>query len=174
MVNVPVSRSQLKHDSPDVAILAGQLLFALQDEMFGRLAADGHPDIRPRHGAVLAYLDEAGTRATELAALSGRHKQVVGTLVDELEALGYVERLADPDDRRAKLIVPTPRGIDQMVKSDAIMREVEARFARILPDGDFDAFKSALRTIVAQQEKQEWRQQHVTVRGAAGKPNPVG
>ena len=40
---------------------------------------------------LLAYLDEDGVRATELARLSGRHKQIVGRLVDELEELGYVE-----------------------------------------------------------------------------------
>ncbi len=67
-----------------------------------------------------AFLDREGTRATDLARLSGRHKQVITTLVDELTELGYVERRPDPDDRRAKLVVPTERGLDAMRRSDAI------------------------------------------------------
>ena len=45
--------------------------------------------------------------AAELAALSGRHKQLVGRTIDELEALGCVTRAPDPAHRRAKLVVPT-------------------------------------------------------------------
>lgn len=152
MQNPSVSRSAMKQESPDIAMLAGRLLFALQDELFERLAAAGHDEIRPRHGAVLAYLDVEGTRATDLAAMSGRHKQIVGTLVDELEELGYVERLADPKDRRAKLVVPTSRGLDEMEKSDAIMRDVESRFAESLAEDEFRSFKRTLHLIVEQQQ----------------------
>src|SRR3954447_19224393 len=87
----------------DLGVLAGRLLFAVQNELFSTLAAKGFDDLHPRHGAVLAYIEAAGVRATELARLSGQHKQVVGTVIDELEALGYVERRPDPADRRAKL-----------------------------------------------------------------------
>ncbi|GAA0210794.1 hypothetical protein GCM10009527_003470 [Actinomadura nitritigenes] len=72
-------------------------------------AGQGHPDLRPQHGVVLAYLDPEGSRATELARRSGQHKQVVGNVLDELEDLGCVERRPDPSDRRAKLVVPTAR-----------------------------------------------------------------
>jgi DNA-binding MarR family transcriptional regulator len=50
----------------------------------------------------------------DVARESGQHKQVVGTLVDELERLGYVRREPDPNDRPAKLIVPTELGLRQM------------------------------------------------------------
>jgi DNA-binding MarR family transcriptional regulator len=153
MANPSTSRSARKQRSPDIAILASRLLFALQDEMFQRLAVDGHSEIRPRHGAVLAYLDADGTRATDLAAMSGRHKQVIGTLVDELEALGYVERIADPNDRRAKLIRPTTLGLDEMEKSDAIMHDIETRFASAFPESEFEGFKEILQAIVGEQEK---------------------
>jgi DNA-binding MarR family transcriptional regulator len=123
-------RSERKRQDPSLGILAAQVLFNFQSEMYEKLAEQGHPDIRPRHGAVLVFLDREGTRATDLARLSGRHKQVITTLVDELTELGYVERRPDPEDRRAKLIVPTDRGLDQMRRSDAIVRNMEKRFAR--------------------------------------------
>ena len=79
---------------------------------------------------MLAYLDEDGIRATELARLSGRHKQIVGRLVDELEELGYVERRPDPEDRRAKLVFPPNAGWSRCSVGDEIVAEIEARHAR--------------------------------------------
>ena len=48
----------------------------------------GHPKVRPRHGAVLAYINVEGTRATDLANQSGQHKQVNLTpRIDERSSL---------------------------------------------------------------------------------------
>jgi DNA-binding MarR family transcriptional regulator len=146
-------RSQRKQEDPDLGILAGQVLFALQKQLFTTLAEQGHPDLRPRHGAVLAYLDVEGTRATELARLSGRHKQVVGVLVDELAELGYVERRPDPADRRAKLVVPTERGLDEMRRSDAIVRAIERHHANALGAEVYEQFKRTLRDVAARQRQ---------------------
>lgn len=100
---------------------------------------------------MLAYLDPAGVRATELSRLSGQHKQIVGTLVDELEALGYVERRPDPSDRRAKLIRPTVRGLDQMRTADAIMADMQRRHAQRLGAEDYARFKRMFTDITEEQ-----------------------
>lgn len=141
-------RSERKQVSPDLGILSVQLMFAFQREVFATVAIQGHPEVRPRHGAVLAYLDKEGNRATDLAAQSGQHKQVIGTLVDELVALGYVERVPDPSDRRAKLVVPTERGSDLMKKTDAIAASIERRHAKLLGKDAFDEFKRSLQRVV--------------------------
>ena len=148
-------RSERKNTDPDLGVLSARLLFAVQDELFGTLAEQGHADIRPLHGAVLAYLDPEGSRATDLAQRSGQHKQVVGKVIDELEALGYVERRPDPADRRAKLIVPTPRGLDQMASSDAILAALERRHAEAVGAEAFAEFKRRLQEIAEQQRA--WR-----------------
>ncbi|MEO3873206.1 MarR family transcriptional regulator [Nonomuraea sp. B12E4] len=142
-----MSRSRRKQEAPDLGILASRTLFALQRELFAELARQGHPGLGPRHGAVLAYLDEAGSRATDLATRSGRHKQVIGTLVDELVELGYVERRPDPADRRAKLVVPTPRGLDHMARSDAIIAEMEADHAQAVGEPAYAEFKSVFKLV---------------------------
>jgi DNA-binding MarR family transcriptional regulator len=152
---VTTSRSARKRADPDLGVLSAQVLFALQKELFQRLAEQGHPDLRPRHGAVLAYLDAEGSRATDLAAQSGQHKQVIGTLVDELADLGYVERRPDPQDRRAKLIVPTERGLDQMRRSDAILDEIERGHAEAVGPAAYAAFKAVLRAVAARQRGPE-------------------
>ncbi|WP_235037328.1 MarR family winged helix-turn-helix transcriptional regulator [Actinomadura sp. K4S16] len=137
--------------APDLGMLAGQLMRALQEELFHRLAEEGHPDVRPRHGTVLAFLDPAGVRATELSARSGQHKQIVGTIVDELVELGYVLREPDPADRRAKRVVPTERGLDEIAKARAILAGIEDRHRRALGDERYAVFKDAFHEIARSQ-----------------------
>jgi DNA-binding MarR family transcriptional regulator len=149
-------RSERKQTNPDLGVLTSQVLFAVQEELFDTLARQGHPNLRPQHGAVLAYLDPDGSRATELARRSGQHKQVIGKLIDELEQLGYVERRPDPRDRRAKLIVPTPRGLDQMTRSDAILAAMEHRHAQTLGAQAYADFKHAFRQVARLQRR--WRE----------------
>jgi DNA-binding MarR family transcriptional regulator len=133
---------------PDVGVLAGRLLFAFQGALFQQLADQGHPGLRPRHGVVLAYIDPDGTRASDLALRSGQHKQVVGTTIDELEELGYVVRQPDPSDRRAKLVLPTERGQDQIVKARRIVRQLEQRYRRKVGAERFDEFVETFREVV--------------------------
>jgi DNA-binding MarR family transcriptional regulator len=146
----PSTRSELVRQDPGLGMLAAQLLFAVQDELYQRLADAGYHDLLPRHGVVIAYLDERGSRATELAALSGRHKQRVGRVVDELEALGYVTRTPDPADRRAKLVVPTPRGRAVMRLSDEIMDDIGRRGAAAVGADAYGQFRRTLQRLVGE------------------------
>lgn len=151
------TRAERNATDPDLGVLAGRLLFAVQRELFDALAAKGFDDLHPRHGTVMAYLDPGGVRATELSRLSGQHKQVIGTIADELEALGYVARRPDPDDRRAKLICPTERGLAQMRAADRIMAAIQARHARRLGADTYARFKSVLMDVTEHQRRHQTR-----------------
>src|SRR3954468_18136484 len=142
-------RTERQGGTPDLGVLPSRFLFSLQDELFTKLADAGYDDLHPRHGSVLAYLDEDGIRATELARLSGRHKQIIGRMVDELEELGYVERRPDPADRRAKLIFPTERGLDQVLLGDQIVADIEERHAGEVGSKTYAQFRDVLRGVVA-------------------------
>jgi DNA-binding MarR family transcriptional regulator len=150
----PAHRRDLVREDPGLGMLAAQLLFAVQDELYRRLAENGYHDLRPRHGIVIAYLDEQGSRATELAALSGRHKQLVGRTVDELEALGYVKRTPDPTDRRAKLVVPTSRGRAVMRLSDEIMGDIGRRGAEAVGAEAYGQFRRTLQRLIDELRRQ--------------------
>ena len=141
-------RSERKLKTPDVGILAVRLLFGLQSELFARAAQHGFDDLRPRHGAVLAYLDD-GIRLGDLARIAGRNKQTIAAIVDELEKLGYVYRATDPADRRAKLIMPTERGREVIQLSDDILADIESRYAEQLGQRRYAQFMRALRTITS-------------------------
>ncbi|GIF72614.1 MarR family winged helix-turn-helix transcriptional regulator [Asanoa siamensis] len=139
-----MKRSTRKEREPDLGILSVQLSARVQRELFARAAERGFADARPRHGAVLAYLDEEGTRPGELARLSGRNKQTMGAIIDELERLGYVRREPDPADRRAKLIVPTDRGREMMRISDELVQQIEQELSERLGAATYAEFRVAL------------------------------
>jgi DNA-binding MarR family transcriptional regulator len=98
--------------------------------MFSRMAAEGFEDIREGHGCVFGFIDlEHGSRLTDLAARSGVTKQAVGEAVAELERKGYLERVPDPEDGRAKIIKPTPRGVDAALTGRRLFAQVENDWA---------------------------------------------
>jgi DNA-binding MarR family transcriptional regulator len=83
-----------------------------------------------------------------LAKRSGRHKQVIGRLVDELEELGYVDRRPEPGDCRGKLVVPTERGMEVMRLSDAIVAGIEGQQARRLGTATWTEFRTTMIRVV--------------------------
>jgi DNA-binding MarR family transcriptional regulator len=105
---------------------ASQAVFA---EFRMRLAESGYDDIRPTHGCVFRFVRDEGMRLTELANFAGMAKQSVGEIVDNLVALGYVERVPDPSDQRAKLIRLTRRGSKAQATGFALFGELEDDWA---------------------------------------------
>jgi len=64
----------------------------------------GFDGLRAAHTNLFPHIDLEGTRLTDLSKRVGISKQAVGQLVDELEEMGALERVPDPEDGRAKLI----------------------------------------------------------------------
>ena len=82
---------------------------------------------RPAHSGVFAHIDLDGTRLTDLANRANMTPQAMGELVDDLERLGYVRRVPDPGDRRAKLIVPTEVGYGCLQAAFDTIRDIEGQ-----------------------------------------------
>jgi len=91
---------------------------------------EGYGDIREGHGCVFGFIDlEHGSRLTDLADASALTKQAVGEAVAELERLGYVERVPDPHDGRAKIIRLTDRGRAACLTGRSVFAEIEQQWA---------------------------------------------
>lgn len=107
----------------------------------------GFDDVTAATCVVLVFLDQEGVRPSELARVARRLKQTIGAAVDELEVLGYLRREPDPADRRAKLIVPTERGLQFITSFDAIVAEIEEHHAQALGRSRYEEFKETLRLV---------------------------
>jgi DNA-binding MarR family transcriptional regulator len=92
----------------------------------------GHPDFRAKHSTVLAHIDAEGTRLSTLADRAAMSRPAMLQLVDELESKGYVRREPDPYDRRAKLIVPTEKGRDQISVAIEVAEDLEQQLRELL------------------------------------------
>lgn len=115
-------------------------------EVHGRLVARGYDDIRVGHGAVFARLGHGATVA-ELARRAGMTKQAMGELVDDLEAKGYLRRVPDPGDARAKVVRPTARGERHVADARRIVAAVEAAIGRRLGARRTRELRAALREL---------------------------
>src|SRR3954471_25062169 len=87
-------------------------------------------DIRPTHGCVFRFVKGGGKRLTDVAELAGMTNQWVGEIVDDLVARGYVKRVPDPEDRRAKLICLTERGVRAQATGLALFAKVEKQWTK--------------------------------------------
>ena len=76
--------------------------------------------------SLLSYIGEFGpVSQTRAAEHLSQGRAVTGTQVDKLQALGYVERLPDPADRRVWLVAITPTGEElaaRVAEIDAVLR----------------------------------------------------
>jgi DNA-binding MarR family transcriptional regulator len=110
---------------------------------------------QPLHEAVSQPLHEhpAGLRITQLAQIAGVTKQSIAEMVDAMEAAGYVERVPDPSDGRARLVRLTRRGKTVNERARELVREVEARWAERVGEARVEALRATLEAIVASDDK---------------------
>jgi DNA-binding MarR family transcriptional regulator len=94
----------------------------MEARLLATLAAEGFDDITLAQGRIAARIGPSGTRLTDLAEQALVTKQTANHLVDQLERAGYVRRVPDRTDGRARLVQIAPRG-EQVV---ALARRVEA------------------------------------------------
>jgi len=129
--------------------LATRVSRALQADTVAFLRERGFP-VTLAHNQVLIPLDQQGTRISELARRAAISAQAMGKLVDELAALGLVERQIDPTDRRARIVRFTEAG---RVLLDTALERLEAQHARIaaiLGERRFEAFARDLELLAAE------------------------
>jgi DNA-binding MarR family transcriptional regulator len=129
--------------------LLGEAYSALGHKIVAGVVEAGFPQ-RPAHSGVFAHIDiEGGTRLTELARRANITPQAMGELVDDLEHMGYVTRRPDPEDRRAKFIVLSPRGVACVQAAFETIVGIEGRLERLLGEEQLLALREALNRIIA-------------------------
>jgi len=103
----------------------------------------------PRGYQVLATAARADPGSQlELAQHLGVDRTVMTYLLDDLEGAGLIERRPDPADRRARRIVATASGREQLADLDRRLRAAERHvLAGLDSDADRRAFRALLRQL---------------------------
>jgi DNA-binding MarR family transcriptional regulator len=117
---------------------------AVQRRMLERLHERGFEDFDPAYLQIFRYPGPQGLRPSEVAAQRRMSKQAVNYLLGELERLDYLERRADPADRRSKRVVLTKRGVAAVAVIRAAVGEMETAWAEQLGEKRFAQLRSLL------------------------------
>jgi MarR family transcriptional regulator, lower aerobic nicotinate degradation pathway regulator len=108
--------------------------------------------LHPYHYSILALLDEGDveTQGAIAQALGYDKAQVVG-LLDELEALGLVERQRDTVDRRRQLVVMTPAGRKALERLRRLSAELDDAFFAALDERERRELHALLLKVAEEQ-----------------------
>jgi DNA-binding MarR family transcriptional regulator len=140
------------HHTPQLPLI--RLLDAAFDdfseELAKRVQAAGYTDLRPGHGCVFGNIDPEGTRLTDLAERANMTKQSVGEVTSDLEERGYVERVPDPSDGRAKIIRLTARGREAQAIGRGLIDGIERDWAERFGEERVAALREALEAVTAE------------------------
>jgi DNA-binding MarR family transcriptional regulator len=120
---------------------------AMLSEFRGELGDSEFADVRPTHGCVFRFVRGEGMRLTQLAELAHMTKQSVGEIVDDLADRGYVARVPDPADKRAKLIRLTEKGERAQAYGFGLFAEVEKRWMERYGRERIEALREILEDI---------------------------
>jgi DNA-binding MarR family transcriptional regulator len=116
----------------------------LDREIVAALEDRGAGELRPSQAVALLQVERTGTRLSELAQRAGITKQAMMQLVDDLQEMGCVRRVPDPQDSRAKIVRLTARGLRLRASSRKAIQAVESRTRRRLGGRRYDALRGLL------------------------------
>ena len=119
----------------------------VRDEMYAGVLAAGYDDLNAAHVGLWRYPGLDGVRPSELAEQVGITKQSVNDLIGHLERHGYLGRVPDAADGRARVIRLTSKGrrLEQTIYAEA--KAAQSRIAEILGPRRFDQLHSSLELL---------------------------
>ncbi|NPC42999.1 MarR family transcriptional regulator [Nocardioides sp. zg-1230] len=120
---------------------------SLEARAYDALVAAGAADVTPTQARLMAQVDPDGSRLVTLAARARITKQSASFLVDQLERAGYVERVPDPYDGRAKLVRLTPRAREVGDAADAVVAVALGQWEEHLGSARMRALEETMRLL---------------------------
>ena len=124
------------------------LMFIAQRYASGRIydavRAAGYAELTAAQGRLAAGIDPGGTRLNVLADRAQVAKQTATALVDRLETAGYVERVPDATDGRARLVRLTPRAKEAIPIARAEEQQIEEEWEAHLGTRRMQQLREAL------------------------------
>jgi DNA-binding MarR family transcriptional regulator len=127
--------------------LLKRLGFGIKERTMAAFEAEG---ANPYQHGVLCTLAESPreTQATIADALGYDRSWLVG-LLDELEEQGYIERKADPADRRRNVVTLKPEGKERLLELRGITKRIEEDFFSPLSAAERQQLHALLQKLAA-------------------------
>jgi DNA-binding MarR family transcriptional regulator len=119
------------------------------ERLRGEFVAQDMGGLRPLHALLLVPLLGGGRHASDLAETLGVSRQAVAQVVTRLERGGYLTRITDPGDARAKLVCLTPRGRAALRAMRATALTVEDEWRQRLGAERLAGFRDTLLTLLS-------------------------
>lgn len=104
----------------------------------------GFTDLRLYFEPYISLATNEGVRLTDLAKTLGISRQAVNQTANQIASAGYIKRVPDPDDGRAKRIVLTRRGSELRKQGLALAKQLECQFSEIVGQDRLDKSVAAL------------------------------
>lgn len=135
-------------EGPTAPGLVQMLTARMGKRLSVKLEEVGLDGVRPIQAVALAPLVAGGLHATALAQRLGVSRQAVAQMIRGLERRGYVIRVPDPVDARAKIIDLTPRGhrVIHVIRCGAM--ELQEEWRSRLGDERFVELQETLKTLI--------------------------
>lgn len=120
------------------------------ESVYQELVAEGFDDLTRAHLTVFRHIDaENGSRLTDLAEEAQMTKQSMGYLIDHLQERGYLERVPDSGDGRARLVRVTARGREVMAVAQRVVKGLEDEWAHLIGKRKMHQLRETLKELVA-------------------------
>jgi DNA-binding MarR family transcriptional regulator len=134
---------------PTVPALVNLVAASGAPRLRAAFAAAGLDGIRPAQAVALVPLAAGGLHASDLADRLKVSRQAVAQGIASLERHGYVTRLTDPGDARARIIELTPRGRQalRVMRSNAVA--LEKRWAEALGPQRLGQLRETLQMLLS-------------------------
>lgn len=147
---------------------------AAADRIFRAVHDAGFDDVTIAQSRLMMGIDTDGTRVSVLAERAQIAKQTATALVDKLERAGYVERVPDPSDGRARLVRMTPRAEAALPLARAEEDRIEAEWRAHLGDHRMNQLREALTALrdITDPYQQPDRDRRPKATAAARLPQP--
>lgn len=132
----------------DIGTLAWLAGGAANEHLLRAIRSRGHEHLRISHGFVFQHLIEGSPTVSDLAESLGVTQQAASKVVAELDALGYVERVVDPDDSRVRRVRLTRRGRRAVQVARDERRVLEAEVEALVGSDALDVAREVLATLL--------------------------
>lgn len=120
---------------------------AYEKAMFARVNASGFDDISLADSDILVLLEPEGIRLTELARRRQVTKQAAHEQVHSLVKRGYLALEADPDDRRARIVRYTRKGLSLTKALADIKRQLHRKVTDAIGADRLRALRETLAVV---------------------------